>query len=121
MTTADVFEYLLRVTSGDIDTGPFDIEVAVLHPISEFQATRDLEDATYQWRVIARDRALNTASSETRIFTVDTVAPRPPTAMMCPSHLDSGLTLAPTGRDAFSRICRPDPRWPTQRQRLSEQ
>ena len=27
------------------------------------------------------------------------------------------VPIAPTGRDAFSRICRPDPRWPTQRQR----
>ena len=78
LTTGDIFEYLLRVTSGDIDTGPFAIEVNLPHPATEFQATGDLADATYQWRVIARDKALNTASSETRTFTVDTVKPEPP-------------------------------------------
>ena len=78
VTTADVFEYLLRVTTGDIDTGPFAIEVNLLHPTIEFQVTGDLADDTYRWRVIARDRALNTASSETRTFTVDTTPPGVP-------------------------------------------
>ncbi len=75
----DVFDYRLLVTSGDIDTGPFDVDVVVLHPVSQFQLLKALTaDGTYNWRVIAGDRALNTASSLTRSFTVDTVAPQPP-------------------------------------------
>ncbi len=76
----DVFEYLLRVTSGDINSGPFDVDVVVLHPGSQFQtpAGDALADASYQWRVVARDRAVNTASSATRTFTVDTLAPGAP-------------------------------------------
>ena len=72
ITTADLFDYVLQVTSGDIAAGPFDIEVVVSGDTTEFQVgTGDpLGDAFYGWRVIARDEALNTASSVTRIFTV---------------------------------------------------
>ena len=79
-STGDVFGYILRVTSGDIETGPFDFEEAVPSFVTERQIpTGDaLADATYQWRVIARDLAGNTAPSSIRIFTVDTVAPGAP-------------------------------------------
>ena len=79
-TTGDVFDYRLVVVSGDINAGPIFIDVVVPHPTTEFQApTGDaLPDGVYQWRVAARERALNTASSVKRTFTVDTVAPSPP-------------------------------------------
>ena len=70
-----VVSYRLQVTSGDINTGPYDIDVVVVHPITE--ATGDLVDGVYQWRVIARDAALNPAPSETRTFTVGAVCQFP--------------------------------------------
>ena len=77
-STGDVFDYLLEVTSGDFSTGPFDIRVVTLHPTTEFQNIADLAGATYKWRVIARDAFLNTASSVTRTFAVDTTPPGRP-------------------------------------------
>ena len=79
-SSGDVFDYRLLVTSGDVVAGPFDLDVVLPHPITEFQIpTGDaLDDATYRWRLIARDLVLNTAPSITRIFTVDTVPPAPP-------------------------------------------
>ena len=76
----DVFDYSLIVTSGDINAGPFDIEVAVPHPGTGHQAIAPLNDGVYQWRVTARDRALNTASSVARSFRMDTVTD-PPTLL----------------------------------------
>ena len=77
--TEGVVEYRLRVTSGDIITGPFDVDVVVTGdpPVNQFQvATADaLADAIYAWRVVARDGATNTASSATRTFTLDTSPP----------------------------------------------
>ena len=79
-SSGDPFLYRLLVTSGDIDNGPFDVDVDIVHPNIQAQVTTAdaLQDAVYQWRVIAGDRALNTASSVTRSFTVDTVAPGVP-------------------------------------------
>ena len=77
-STADLFDYVLQVTSGDIEAGSFDIEVVVAGDTTEFQAVGNLADATYRWRVLARDRALNVAKTGDRTFTVDTVAPEPP-------------------------------------------
>ena len=77
-SAGDVFDYLLRVTSGDLNIGPFAIEELVQHPTTEFQAAEGLADGNYQWSVIARDRALNTASSLTRAFFVDIVLPNQP-------------------------------------------
>ena len=103
---------MLQVSSGDIDRGPFDIEVVITGDATEFQIpTGDaLGDAVYQWRVIARDRALNTSSSVTRIFTVDTLAPGAP-ALVTPldapvreSFLDTRspfLKWAPSTGDVF--------------------
>ena len=68
----DVFDYRLIVTSGDINTGPVFIDEVVLDPVTQFQAIANLDDAVYQWRVIARDKALNTASSVVRSFRMDT-------------------------------------------------
>ena len=76
-SSADIFSYRLQVTSGGSFTSPIDLDVVVTGgpPANQFQATAILLDATYMWRVIARDRALNTASSGTETFTVDTVPP----------------------------------------------
>ena len=111
-STADLEDYVLQVSSGDIARGPFDIEVVITGDATEFQIpTGDaLADAVYQWRVIARDRALNTSSSVTRIFTVDTLAPGAP-ALVTPldapvreSFLDTRspfLKWAPSTGDVF--------------------
>ena len=63
----DVFDYRLQiVVSGDaFNAGPFAIDQVV----AAIKFTGDLVDNAYQWRVIARDRVLNTASSVTRTFT----------------------------------------------------
>ena len=80
VSSGNVFGYRLQVTTGDIKAGPYAIEVVLTGDITQFQvpAGKALADATYKWRVIARDRATNTASSVTRIFTVDTLTPAPP-------------------------------------------
>ena len=97
-SSGDVFAYRLRVTSGDINTGPFDVDKEILHPI-----TGDLiqltGDETYRWRVIARDRALNVSTSDTRTFTLDTVAPGAPTNLVV-SPVVTGDLLA-TSRPLF--------------------
>ena len=70
----DAIGYRVLVTSGDINAGPFDIDVIVADPTIQFQSITGLADADYQWRVIARDAALppNTASSASRAFRIDT-------------------------------------------------
>ncbi len=85
-SAGDVSDYLLQVTSGDIISGPFDIEVTVLHPGTGHQAVAPLSDASYHWQVIARDLALNMASSVTRTFTVDTAAPGIPDLLSPPNN-----------------------------------
>ncbi len=90
-STADVFGYRLQVTSGDINTGPYDIEVVLTGDVTEFEVpTGDAlaHAETYQWRVIARDRALNTSTSDVRTFTVDIVPPSPPAALISPATGD---------------------------------
>ena len=74
-SAGDVQDYLLRVVDSgdDLDVGPFVITALVREPGTGAQAARELADGAYQWQVVARDRALNAASSETRTFTVDTV------------------------------------------------
>ena len=94
-TAVDAVKYRLQVTTGDIDTGPFAIEVNLLHPTIEFQVTGDLAHDTYRWRVIARDRALNTASSVTSTFTVDNVDPAPPAGLVLPLDKDFLNTRTP--------------------------
>ena len=73
----DVIGYRIQVTSGDINSGEFDIDVVLTGDITEFLVIPQnaLADTTYQWKVIARDLALNTSSSVTRTFTVDTTPP----------------------------------------------
>ena len=80
----DVFVYLLQVTSADSFNPHLDIEVLVIHPGTGHQAIAPLSDATYRWRVVARDLALNTASSVTRTVTVDTTSPAPPVLVSPP-------------------------------------
>ena len=78
-STGDVVDYLLRVTSGDINNGPFDIDV-VVNPVSQYQVTSGeaLADASYVWQVTGRNAgALITASSLTHTFTVDAAPPGP--------------------------------------------
>ena len=78
---AGVFDYLLQVTSGDTFNPHVDIEEVIAHPGTGHQATTPLAEAEYQWRVIARDRALNPASSLIQLFTVDITPPSPPTLL----------------------------------------
>ena len=87
-STGDVADYRLQVTSGDVDSDPYDVDVMVLHPASEFQPTGDLPDGPYSWRVTARDSTSNQASSETRSFTIDTIPPEAPT-LIFPASGDS--------------------------------
>ena len=77
-SVGDVVDYLLQVTSGDIVTGPYDIERVIAHPGTGHQVATPLADAIYNWRVIARGAALNTATSVVWSFTVAT-APVTPT------------------------------------------
>ena len=77
-SSGDVAVYLLRVTSGDINTGPFDIDKPIAAPTSSDPTVTPLNDATYRWRVTASDALGNTASSVTRTFTVDITAPGVP-------------------------------------------
>ena len=96
-STGDLADYLLRVTSGDIDAGPFDLDV-VVNSVSQYQvqSADALTDAAYQWQVIARDAsATNTASSVTRAFTIDTVAPGQP-VLTSPADGSSGDDTTPT-------------------------
>ena len=76
-SSGDVFAYRLQATRGDIDTGPFDVDVEILHPTTGDSVTLPA-DGNYRWRVIARDRAFNPATSDSRSFTVDTTPPGPP-------------------------------------------
>ena len=69
-STGDVVDYRLQVTSGDIDAGPYVIDVLIAHTTTDFQPAGDLSDGSYSWRVIARDAALNTASSQVGAFTI---------------------------------------------------
>ena len=79
--TGDVFDYLLHVTSGDINEGPFDTEVTIPHPGTGHQPITLLNDGLYSWQVIARDQAGNPQPYGIRTFTIDTVAPDPPTLL----------------------------------------
>ena len=72
-----VVEYVLQVAIGDVNIGPYAIDVVVLHPVTGFETIAPLADGTYQWRVIAKDAAQNTASSLSNDFTVDTVLTAP--------------------------------------------
>ena len=58
------------MTSGGTFNPHLHIEVVIPHPGTGHQAVAPLDDATYLWRVIARDRALNTASSLVQPFRV---------------------------------------------------
>ena len=81
-SSGDVVDYLLQVTSGGSFNPHLDIEIVVAHPGTGHQPVDPLNDATYQWRVLARDAALNTASSVVQLFTVDTVPPDLPTLVL---------------------------------------
>ena len=72
-SSVDIFSHRLLVASGDLDTGRIvlDVVLGTGDPI-QFGPTGDLADATYEWQVIAIDRATNTTASARRTFTVDT-------------------------------------------------
>ena len=96
-TSDDVTTYRIEVTSGDGFSGDIDVTLTgdlPAGPVSEFQATVDLLDTTYLWRVTAGDRVPNTTSSVTRSFAVDTIAPNAPT----------GLAREDTGDNATRRF-----------------
>ncbi len=81
-SSGDVVDYLLQVTSGGSFNPLPDIEVVIPHPGTGHLAVAPLNDATYQWRVVARDAALNTASSIVQPFTIDTLAPGIPLLLL---------------------------------------
>ena len=86
-TSDDVTTYRIEVTSGDGFSGDIDVTLTgdlPAGPVSEFQATVDLLDTTYLWRVTAGDRVPNTTSSVTRSFAVDTIAPNAPLEQWSP-------------------------------------
>ena len=81
--TADVLDYILRVTSGDIITGDLVIDDLVITgspaPTSfQIDPQSPLADGAYQWQVTASDDLFNAADSVVGNFTVDTTAPTPP-------------------------------------------
>ena len=82
-STGNVQDYLLQVNIGDINTGQLVIaEVIAGNPTpTQFQRIAPLPDDGYQWRVRARDQALNSTSSATGDFFVDTVQPTTPGAL----------------------------------------
>ena len=114
-SSGDVLTYLLRavVSGDDIDTGPFEVDEVLIGDTEFRLATADrLGDDIYLWQVTARDEVLNAASSEVRTFTVDTIAPEPPAALVFPGDgefinvntpvLDWDPSPSPTGdRGAF--------------------
>ena len=80
----DVFDYLVQVVSagGDFEQGPYAIDPVpvVLHPATNFAMPSlgpELNDGLYDWRVVSRDPAGNTADSPERSFRVDTVVAQP--------------------------------------------
>ena len=110
LTTGDVVDYRLQVTSGDINTGPFAIDVIVPHPTTEYQSIAILEDYWYRWSVTARDalNPQNTASSVVRAFNVDTT---PPTRPANPTRTTGVAQENATKSFAWTRSA--DPGFPT--------
>ena len=109
--TGDVTEYQLQVIAllmgADINVGPYVIQELLPDTTTSFQAPSALSDRRYQWRVIARDFARNEAISETRTFTIDTVAPAPPAVLTSPVGLINDDTplfqwAGSTSKDIFS-------------------
>ena len=92
-SSENVADYVLQVSSGDIEQGPFDI-VRVINPATEYQSSGDdaLEDGIYAWRVTARDATGDTAESEARDFTIDAVSD----------------TITVTKEEDTDGICEPD-------------
>ena len=74
-STGDVASYRLQVAlaAAGLNSGPYVVDEVVAHPTTEYQVpgTNALSDEGYQWRVVARDAALNQAPSEVRTFGID--------------------------------------------------
>ena len=83
----DVSDYLLQVSSGGSFNPPLNFEEVIPHPVTDFQVppVDALPDATYAWRVIARDDLGNPSTSGQRTFTVDTEAPGIPNLLLPPN------------------------------------
>ena len=73
----DVVAQSLQVTSGDTFNPHLDVDKP-LGPLVTGDQVVLSADGVYNWRVVARDAALNMGASETRTFTVDTAAPDGP-------------------------------------------
>ena len=75
-STGDPFTYRLQVVKSgdDLAAGPFAVDEVIPADRTQLQLSTAaaLADGIYRWRVIARDRALNTGSSVARTFAVDT-------------------------------------------------
>ena len=94
-TVNGVFDYRLQaVTFLAPFAEPFVIDTPGITQ-TEFQSTVPLLNGEYQWRVIARDVALNTAFSATQIFVVDTLPPSPAPTLVLPGSGDSIDTATP--------------------------
>ena len=82
--TGDFDSYRVRVTSGDITTGPFDIDEVIVGapPPTQFQTPvgKALADGSNQWHVRAETGgvAASDFSDPPFVFTVDTTPPGPP-------------------------------------------
>ena len=79
-STGDVFGYRILVVSGNINTGSTVLDAVLTGNVTEFQVLSQnaLDEGVHQWQVIARDRALNVTTSDTRTFTVDVTPPGAP-------------------------------------------
>ena len=69
--------YTLQVTSGDIETGPYDVNRQLPAGSTDFEQD-ELSDGFYRWRVIARDADNNEAPSAVGFFAVSTAVVEPP-------------------------------------------
>ena len=110
--TGGVLDYRLQVTSGDINTGPFAINIGeIAQTLFQARPEDELPGAAYRWRVISRDNAGNTAASVTRIFGVSTVAspklPLPPVPVQIrvgPPDSDQNHSIAGVGIEFDAEI-----------------
>ena len=101
-SSGGVVDYSLQVTSGDIDTGPFDLDV-VTADVTQYQVQpgEAFSAGTYSWHVIAKDAgAINTASSVTRTFTIGVHPEHPPDQAPSQGRVSTASQAA-----SFSRPC----------------
>ena len=105
-STGDLDNYRLLVTSGDIENGPFAIDV-VLNPASQYQVPPQdaLADDSYMWQVTATSSKGLTADSVVRSFSVDREREWAASVDVSSSGVPGGVTLEfgvrPDATDGF--------------------